>query len=126
MRDVLIGFGIAVALWLVVVFALIALGRRSQARELATLIPNLLVLFRGLLRDPRVPGSDKLWLGLAVVWIASPIDLIPGSHRGYPGDQREHAKDRGHPQWMTRGSGSTCCESAAASRVPPRKGTHTA
>jgi len=56
---------------------LILLGRRAHARELATLIPNLLVLFRGLLRDPRVPRSAKLWLGLAVVWIASPIDLIP-------------------------------------------------
>jgi hypothetical protein len=35
------------------------------------------VLFRGLLRDPKVPRSSKLWLGFAVVWIASPIDLIP-------------------------------------------------
>jgi uncharacterized membrane protein YkvA (DUF1232 family) len=36
-----------------------------------------MVLFRGLLRDPRVPRSAKLWLGFAVVWIASPIDLVP-------------------------------------------------
>ncbi|MGH2660439.1 MAG: YkvA family protein [Actinomycetota bacterium] len=77
MRGLLIGIGFAVAIWSVAVIVLIALGRRSQARELATLIPNLLVLFRGLLRDPRVPRSAKLWLGLAVVWIASPIDLIP-------------------------------------------------
>jgi uncharacterized membrane protein YkvA (DUF1232 family) len=35
------------------------------------------VLFRGLLRDPRVPRSGKLWVAFAVVWIASPIDLIP-------------------------------------------------
>ena len=77
MRGVLIGIGIAVAIWSVVVIVLIALGRRSQARELATLIPNLLLLFRGLLRDPRVPRSAKLWLGFALVWIASPIDLIP-------------------------------------------------
>jgi uncharacterized membrane protein YkvA (DUF1232 family) len=62
---------------LIAVLVLIALGRRSQARELATLIPNLLALFRGLLRDPRVPRSAKLWLGFAVAWIASPIDLIP-------------------------------------------------
>lgn len=77
MRELLIGMGIAVALWSLVVVVLIALGWRSQARELATLIPNLLVLFRGLLRDPRVPRGAKLWLVLAVVWIASPIDLIP-------------------------------------------------
>jgi uncharacterized membrane protein YkvA (DUF1232 family) len=76
-RALLIGIGIAVALWSLAVVVLIALGRRTQARELATLIPNLLVLFRGLLRDPRVPRGAKLWLGVAVVWIASPIDLIP-------------------------------------------------
>ena len=82
MSGFLIGIGIAVALWSLVVVVLIALGRRSQARELATLIPNLLMLFRGLLRDPRVPRSAKLWLWFAVIWIASPIDLIPGVHPG--------------------------------------------
>ena len=77
MRGVLIGIGLAVAIWAFAVIALIAVGRRSQARELTTLIPNLLMLFRGLLRDPRVPRSDKLWVWFAVVWIASPIDLVP-------------------------------------------------
>ena len=62
MRGLLIGIGIVVAVWLAAVLALVAMGRRSQARELATLIPNLLMLFRGLLRDPRVPRSAKLWL----------------------------------------------------------------
>jgi uncharacterized membrane protein YkvA (DUF1232 family) len=77
MRGLLVGIGITVVLWSAAVIGLIALGHRSQARELATLIPNLLVLFRGLLRDPRVPRGAKLWLGLAIAWIASPIDLIP-------------------------------------------------
>ena len=77
MRGLLIGIGIAVALWLVVIVTLIAIGRRALARELVTLIPNLLVLFRELLRDPRVPLGAKVWLGVAIVWIASPIDLIP-------------------------------------------------
>ena len=77
MHGVLIGIGVAVAVWAVAVISLVVLGRRSRAREIATLIPNLLVLYRGLLRDPRVPRSAKLWLGLAVAWIASPIDLIP-------------------------------------------------
>lgn len=76
-RGFLFGIGLVVAIWLLAVIVLIALGRRTQARELATLIPNLLVLFQGLLRDPRVPRSAKLWLGFAAVWIASPIDLIP-------------------------------------------------
>jgi uncharacterized membrane protein YkvA (DUF1232 family) len=77
MRGLLIGIAIAVAIWAIAVLVLVVLGRRSQARELATLLPNLLILFRGLLGDPRVPRSAKLWLWFAVVWVASPIDLIP-------------------------------------------------
>jgi uncharacterized membrane protein YkvA (DUF1232 family) len=76
-RGFLTGIGIAIAIWSVAIVVLIAVGRRSRARELATLVPNLMVLFRDLLRDPRVPRGAKLWLGLAVVWIASPIDLVP-------------------------------------------------
>jgi uncharacterized membrane protein YkvA (DUF1232 family) len=76
-RGLLFALTVAVGIWLVVILVLVAAGQRSKARELATLVPNLLVLFRGLLRDPRVPRSSKLWLGFAVVWIASPIDLIP-------------------------------------------------
>ena len=76
-RSLLIGLAIAVGVWLVAILVLIASGQKSKARELATLIPNLLILFKGLLGDPRVPRSSKLWLGFAAVWIASPIDLIP-------------------------------------------------
>jgi len=63
--------------WLLAPSVLLVSGRRQQARELVALIPNLLILFRGLLRDPRVPRSSKLWLAFAAVWIASPIDLVP-------------------------------------------------
>ncbi|HEX9123514.1 MAG TPA: DUF1232 domain-containing protein [Actinomycetota bacterium] len=77
MRGLLIALVCVVAVWAVAVGALVALGRRSQARELATLIPNLLVLFRGLIRDPRVPRSSRAWLWFAVIWLVSPIDLIP-------------------------------------------------
>lgn len=67
----------AASLWVLAVLALIVAGRRSGARELASLIPNLLRLFRGLLRDPRVPRASKAWLWFAVAWLVSPIDLIP-------------------------------------------------
>ncbi len=77
MRWVLIGLAVAASIWVVAVVVLVAFGRRTQARELATLIPNLVILFRGLLRDPRVPRGAKIWLGVAVVWIVSPIDLVP-------------------------------------------------
>lgn len=76
-RGLLIAAACAVALWLLAIVVLVALGRRSQARELASLIPNLVVLFRGLLGDPRVPRSSKRWLWFALAWLISPIDLIP-------------------------------------------------
>jgi uncharacterized membrane protein YkvA (DUF1232 family) len=69
--------GIALGVWVVVVGVLLLMGHRTAAGQLVGLIPNLLRLFRGLLRDPRVPRRSKLLLALGVVWIASPIDLIP-------------------------------------------------
>lgn len=77
MRALAIGFGVALLLWGVAVVLLALFGRRSGARELASFVPNLLLLFRGLLRDPRVPRGAKLWLLFAVAWIASPVDLVP-------------------------------------------------
>jgi uncharacterized membrane protein YkvA (DUF1232 family) len=73
----LIGVAVALAVWLLAIGALYALGRRSQARELATLIPNVVVLFRGLLGDPRVPRRSKACVWFALGWLVSPIDLIP-------------------------------------------------
>jgi uncharacterized membrane protein YkvA (DUF1232 family) len=76
-RWVPIGLVVLVSLWLVAVLVLLRLGRRTLARELLTLLPNLVRLFRGLLGDPRVPGSSKALLLLGGLWLASPIDLIP-------------------------------------------------
>jgi uncharacterized membrane protein YkvA (DUF1232 family) len=76
-RGLVIALVVGIALWLLALLILVIIGRKQQARELATAIPNLLVLFRGLLRDPRVPRGSKIWLVVAVIWIASPIDLVP-------------------------------------------------
>lgn len=57
--------------------ALYLLGKRTAAREVAALLPNLLMLFKGLVKDPRVPRSSKVLLVLGGLWVASPIDLIP-------------------------------------------------
>jgi hypothetical protein len=64
---VVVLIGVAVV-YLALVIALIVAGKRIAARELALLVPNLLLLFNDLLRDP---------LGIAAVWLASPIDLLP-------------------------------------------------
>jgi uncharacterized membrane protein YkvA (DUF1232 family) len=65
------------AVYVVLVAGLVLAGRALIARELALLLPNLFRLFRGLMADERVPLRAKIALGVAIVWIASPIDLIP-------------------------------------------------
>jgi uncharacterized membrane protein YkvA (DUF1232 family) len=76
-RGWLIAGGIVVGVWVVAVIALLVFGRKAIARELVTLVPNLIRLFRGLIRDDRVPRSSKALLVLAALWLASPIDLLP-------------------------------------------------
>jgi uncharacterized membrane protein YkvA (DUF1232 family) len=72
---------IALAATLVVYAAALAglalAGRRGDARALATFIPDCLVLFRALLRDPRVPTRRKVLLGALLAYLAMPIDLVP-------------------------------------------------
>ena len=63
--------------WLVLVLALLALGRRGDARELVGFVPDCVVLFRRLLADRRVPRRAKAALGGAVVYVALPFDLVP-------------------------------------------------
>jgi uncharacterized membrane protein YkvA (DUF1232 family) len=72
-----IAVAIGVAIWLLVILVLLALGRKAQARAIAGLVPNLIILFRGLVGDPRVPGMTKGLVWFALAWLVSPIDLIP-------------------------------------------------
>jgi uncharacterized membrane protein YkvA (DUF1232 family) len=68
---------VLIAIWIVVVMVLVIVGRVLLARELALLLPNLIRLFGGLLRDRRVGLPAKIVVGIASLWLASPIDLIP-------------------------------------------------
>ena len=65
------------ALYAAAVLALVALGRRTDARALAGVIPDCVVLARRLLRDPRVPRRNKVALWLLVAYLLLPIDLVP-------------------------------------------------
>jgi len=76
-RGLVIGLGVAAGIWLVLIVALLAAGRRTHAKELAALLPNLIRLFRGLVGDHRVPRRTKWLLLLGLAWVASPIDLVP-------------------------------------------------
>jgi uncharacterized membrane protein YkvA (DUF1232 family) len=73
----LIGLAAAIALYAAAILALVVAGRRGDARALASFIPDCLILVKRLLGEPRVRRRDKLLLGLLVVYLASPIDLVP-------------------------------------------------
>lgn len=68
---------VCIVVYAVFVLALVAVGRREAARALAGFVPDCVVLVRRLLRDERVPRRHKLLLGVLVVYLASPIDLVP-------------------------------------------------
>jgi uncharacterized membrane protein YkvA (DUF1232 family) len=76
-HSLLLALLAGVVLYAIAVVALIALGRRSDARALAGFIPDSLVLVRRLLSDPRVPRRRKLLLGLVIGYLALPFDLVP-------------------------------------------------
>ena len=50
---------------------------RAGLKEAALFLPNLVKLATGLARDPRVPRSRKVALGLLAFYLAVPFDLIP-------------------------------------------------
>ncbi|MDQ1512108.1 MAG: hypothetical protein QOG50_3952 [Actinomycetota bacterium] len=77
MHALLISLAAIAVFYIVVLLVLVLLGRRTAAKEVALLLPNVLILFKGLVRDPRVPPGSKILLVLGAAWVASPIDLIP-------------------------------------------------
>jgi uncharacterized membrane protein YkvA (DUF1232 family) len=59
------------------IFVLLLLARRSDAREVARFLPDCVVLLKRLLRDDRVPRRAKVVLGVLVLYLVMPLDLIP-------------------------------------------------
>jgi uncharacterized membrane protein YkvA (DUF1232 family) len=49
----------------------------KDATSLVLLVPDLLLLFAGLSRDPRVGRRHKLLAAAVVAYLVSPIDLLP-------------------------------------------------
>jgi Protein of unknown function (DUF1232) len=64
-------------LYIVAVAALIAAGRREDARALAGFIPDCAVLVSRLARDPRISRPRRALLFLVLGYLALPIDLVP-------------------------------------------------
>jgi uncharacterized membrane protein YkvA (DUF1232 family) len=68
---------VALLVYATVVLVLVALGRGADARALARFVPDCVVLFKRLLVDPRVEWWRKALLVVVIIYLASPIDLIP-------------------------------------------------
>ena len=76
LQATLIAVAVVVVSWLL----LIVLARRlppGVAKDLAGFLPDCVTAMRTLRTDPRVPRRAKIALLVAVLWVLSPIDLIP-------------------------------------------------
>lgn len=65
------------AAYVLLLLALVAAGRRSDARAWAGFVPDCAVLCSRLGRDPHVPRAHKVMLAALFLYLASPIDLVP-------------------------------------------------
>jgi uncharacterized membrane protein YkvA (DUF1232 family) len=76
--SLLVVAAVFVGLWLLVV-AVLWLHRPSRDLALPALraLPDIVRLTRRLLADPRTPRRHRVALAILVVWLVSPIDLIP-------------------------------------------------
>jgi uncharacterized membrane protein YkvA (DUF1232 family) len=70
-------FALIALAWAALVVALLLIGRREEARALATFIPDCIVLVSRLMADGRVPRRRKLLLAALVGYLAFPFDLVP-------------------------------------------------
>jgi uncharacterized membrane protein YkvA (DUF1232 family) len=73
----LIALGTLLVLYAGFVAVLAAVGRGPEARAFARFVPDCVVLFGRLLKDPGVPRSRKLLLLALIGYLAMPVDLIP-------------------------------------------------
>jgi uncharacterized membrane protein YkvA (DUF1232 family) len=73
----LLALVVLLAAYAALIGALVLAGRTTDARMVARIIPDCIVLGRRLLGDPRVLLRHKLALGLLVGYLASPLDLVP-------------------------------------------------
>ncbi|RZT17450.1 uncharacterized membrane protein YkvA (DUF1232 family) [Kribbella sp. VKM Ac-2569] len=77
--DLVVGVVAAVVLvWLALVIALVIVRPRGGLlREALRVLPDVLRLLRRLAADKSLPRGVRVRLGLLMVYLAFPIDLIP-------------------------------------------------
>ncbi len=67
-----------VAAWLALIVLLWLIRPRDvSAREIVRVVPDIVRLARSLIGDPSTPTGVRAALVILLVWLISPIDLIP-------------------------------------------------
>lgn len=72
--------GAVMGLWLISCLLMVVLARRlppGLLRQVAEFLPACVTTARTLRKDPQVPRRAKVALVVAIVWVISPIDLLP-------------------------------------------------
>ena len=52
-------------------------GARRVLRDLALFLPHFVLLLKRLIGDPRVPRRSKLVVGGTLLYLVSPLDVVP-------------------------------------------------
>ncbi|MBB5789002.1 DUF1232 domain-containing protein [Jiangella mangrovi] len=76
LQAVLVAAGVLVLTWVVLV-VLAARLPPGLAKDLAGFLPDCVTTARRLRRDPRVPRRARVAVLFGMLWVLSPIDLIP-------------------------------------------------
>jgi uncharacterized membrane protein YkvA (DUF1232 family) len=80
MERILVPAAAAVALWVTSCALMMVFASRlpdGLMRQVAEFLPSCVTTARVLRKDPRVPRRAKIALLVAVLWVISPIDLLP-------------------------------------------------
>jgi uncharacterized membrane protein YkvA (DUF1232 family) len=71
-----VGLAVIAASWILLVLLASRLPD-GTLKDLAAFLPACATTVRVLRHDPRVPRRAKVAIGLALIWVLSPIDLVP-------------------------------------------------
>jgi uncharacterized membrane protein YkvA (DUF1232 family) len=72
--------GVVVALWTISCLLMVVFAKRlppGLLRQIAEFLPSCVTTARALRKHPDVPRSAKIAMLVAIVWVVSPIDLLP-------------------------------------------------
>ena len=80
MKTLLVIGAVVLAVWVVSCLAMVLFAHRlpkGLLRDIAEFLPACVTAARTLRKDPAVPRRAKVALLIAIVWVISPIDLLP-------------------------------------------------